>query len=483
MQCRVFTPFVVFSYTFPYGVRMIPYNCNDLYDYYSDLWEVKMEQQKQKNELKFSERLIWALGQSTGRQFITAMVSTYILVFLTDTFGIAAGAAGIIMTAATIWDAINDPILGTIADRTRSRWGTYRPYLLFVPIPLSIVATLLFAGPDLSDTGKIAYAAVLYICYGMLVTCIEIPYSALLPTMSKNEMERNDTISLSTFIASIVILVVTSFTPDLVSIFGGDNPSLGYMIVVLIGAAAMCVTSWLAFAKCKERYTIEKQKESVGSSLKTLFTLKQMYPMLAFWCVGCILFNIIMASSVYYCMYYLMNPGLIAVYMLTINISGMVGVMGLMPIILRKVKGSMKKAVLITQIISAACFLICFFIAGSSVPAIFVFTAIGCAFATMTNAFRPMTVVGMTDFVLDKTGKQLNGTISAIGGFAYKCGTAISNAIIAGMLAATGYIAGAIGQEPEAFMTGINAVRFLVPFIATVIYIILIQFYPEKRRG
>ena len=186
----------------------------------------------QKKELSFSERLIWAMGQSTGRQFITALVSTYILVFLTDAFGIAAGAAGIIMTVAAIWDAINDPMLGSLADRTKSRWGKYRPYLLFVPFPLAVVSVLLFAAPNLTGAGKVAYAAVLYICYGMLVTCIEIPYSAMLPAMTRNEMERNDTISLSTFIASLMILVVTSFTTNLVSIFGGDNPSKGYMITV-----------------------------------------------------------------------------------------------------------------------------------------------------------------------------------------------------------------------------------------------------------
>ena len=104
----------------------------------------------EKKELSFSEKISWAIGLSTGRQFITAMISTYILVFMTDVFGIAAGAAGLIMTLATVWDAINDPILGGLADRTRTRWGTYRPYLLFVPLPLAIVATLLFVAPDLS---------------------------------------------------------------------------------------------------------------------------------------------------------------------------------------------------------------------------------------------------------------------------------------------------------------------------------------------
>lgn len=423
------------------------------------------------------------MGVSTGRQFICALVSTYILVFLTDTFGVAAGAAGVIMTIATIWDAINDPMMGTIADRTKSRWGKYRPYLLFVPIPLSIVAVLLFAAPDLMPAGKIVYAAVLYICYGMLVTAIEVPYYALLPTMTKNEMERNDIISMYTFIASLVIMVVSSFTPDLVKILGGDNPSKGYMILVGIAGVCMVITSWLAFAKCRERYIVEKENVSMRKSLGTLFRVKEMYPLIAFWCVGCILFNLIMAASVYYCMYYLMNPGLIATYMLTINIAGMLGILVVMPIVLRRFRGSVKKTIIFTQSISTVCFLVCFFIAGRSIAMIYVFTFIGSLFATMTNAFRPMTVVGMTDFVYDKTGTQLNGTISAIGGFAYKCGTAISNAILAGMLAATGYIANAIGKEPVAFMTGINATRFLIPCIATVLYIVLVQFYPEKKIG
>ena len=158
---------------------------------------------------------------------------------MTDVFGIAAGAAGLIMTVATVWDAINDPILGTIADRTRSKWGTYRPYLLFIPLPLSVVSVLLFAAPELSASGKIVYMAVLYICYGMLVTCIEIPYNALLPAITKNEMERNDVISFSMFVASLMILIGTSFTSDLVGVLGGENPSKGYMILMVIGAIFM----------------------------------------------------------------------------------------------------------------------------------------------------------------------------------------------------------------------------------------------------
>lgn len=432
-------------------------------------------------KLSLLTKACWALGQSSGRQFITALVATYILVFMTDIFGVPVGAAGLIMTCATIWDAINDPMLGSLADRTKTRWGTYRPYLLFVPLPMSVVSVLLFAAPDLTSTGKIVYAAVLYICYGMLVTAIEIPYNALLPTMSKDDMEKNDLISLSTFIAGFMILVVSSFTPNLVAVFGGENPSKGYMITVGIGAVLMCITTWGAFITCKERYKIEKKPDPIIPGMIKMFKVKETIPMVAFWCVGCILFQIIMASSVYYCMYFLANPALIASYMLVISIAGMVGVMVLMPIILRKVKGSMKKAVTYTQAICVVCYAILFFVGNKSIPVLYILTFIACMFSTMTNAFRPMTVVGMTEHIYNETGQQLNGTVSAIGGFSYKCGNALSNAILAGVLAITGYIPNAIGQEPKAVLTGINSVRFLVPLAATVLYIFFIQFYPEEK--
>lgn len=434
------------------------------------------------DKLSLGTKVSWALGQSTGRQFITALVSTYILMFLTENFGVPMAAAGAIMTAATIWDAINDPIIGGLADNTKTRWGTYRPYLLFVPPAFAIVATLLFAAPEMSTSGKIVYAAVLYICYGMLLTALEIPYNAILPTMSKNAMETNDVISASSFFASTTILLVSSFTLDWVDILGGGNPTKGYMVLVAIAGVLTCITSWCAFATCKEKYAPDHtKKEPITKSLAKLFKVKETYPMLAFWCVGCILFQVIMASSVYYCMYYLVRPDLIATYMLVISISGMVGVMVLMPILLRMVRGSIKKAVTITQSICVVCYAILFFVGGRSIPALFVLTFIASMFATMTNAFRPMTVVGMTEYTLQTTGAHLNATISAIGGFSYKVGTAISNAVLAGVLAATGFIEGAIGAQPDAAMTDINSVRFLVPLAATVLYIIFIQFYPENK--
>lgn len=431
-----------------------------------------------KEKMKFSESVFYALGASTGKQFITGVIATYILVYLTDTFGVPAGAAGVIMFIATVWDAINDPIMGTLADRTKSKWGKYRPYLFFVPIPLSIVSVLLFAGPDLSVTGRIIYTAVLYICFGMLVTAIEIPYGALLPTMTKDSDERTRTVQASTFVSSIVILITTSFTTNLVDVLGGGDVSRGYMILISIGAVCMVVTSWLAFAKCKERYNEEKKQEPLLVELKKLSKQKSLFTVLIIWCMGFLSFQIVMASSVYYCMYYLCRPDLIATYMLTISIGGMVGIMGLVPVFMKIYKGDVKKCFVTSQLCAAVCYLILFFVGGKNQAVLYTLTFIGAMFATMINAYIQLLGVEMTDYLSYKTGEQLNATVAALRGFATKCGTALSNAILGGMLAWTGYKAGAIGQQTDMALLGINASRFLIPAIAIVILVVCFRFYP-----
>ena len=106
-------------------------------------------------KLKLSTILSYAFATGSGYQIMGSLVGSYLMIFLTDTFGVPAGAAGVIMVLASIWDAINDPIMGTLADRTKTRWGKYRPYFLFIPAILTVVVVLLFASPNISTHGKI----------------------------------------------------------------------------------------------------------------------------------------------------------------------------------------------------------------------------------------------------------------------------------------------------------------------------------------
>jgi sugar (glycoside-pentoside-hexuronide) transporter len=430
------------------------------------------------DRLKTSAIVSYAIGTSTGRQFITALVSTYILIFFTDTFGIPAASAGSIMFFATIWDAINDPMMGTLADRTKSRWGRYRPYLLLIPIPLAIVSVLLFAAPDLSVNGKIAYGAVLYICYGMLVTAIEIPFGALLPAMTNNPKERTRIVQTYAFISSLVILVTTSFTTSLVGFLGGGNTAKGYMILIGIAGIILILSNILTFIVCKERHIVTKNSSSIREDIKELLTHKEILPILIIWAMGCLGFNIMMASSIYYCLYYLARPDLIPSYMLTISIGGMVGIMVLVAIFMKIFKGNVKRSFVVSQLLTVVCYVALFIFGGKSLLFLYIATFIASMFSTMSNAYIPLIGIEITDYIAYRTGKQLNATIAAIRGFSYKCGTALTGGIIGAILAATGYVPGNIGGQTEIVKFGINASRFLIPIAAGIILCLCFIPYP-----
>lgn len=141
---------------------------------------------------KLSLKEIFCYGASGfGQNLICGLISTYIMIFYTDVFGIPAIAAAVIMFAARIFDAFNDPIMGSIVDRTRTRWGKLRPYMLFTPLPIAILTVMCFSSPELSTNGKIAYAAVTYVIWGVLFTIIDVPYWGLSSAMTGDTNERN----------------------------------------------------------------------------------------------------------------------------------------------------------------------------------------------------------------------------------------------------------------------------------------------------
>lgn len=201
----------------------------------------------ERNEKKLKLSTIWsyAFAQGSGYQIMGAVVGAYLMIFLTDTFGAPAAAVSVIMVLASVWDAVNDPMMGTIADRINSRWGKYRPYLLFIPLLLTVVVVALFASPNLSVTGKIIWTAVFYVAYGMLRTAIEIPCGALINAVTNLEAERNKMISAYTLTMGIFTTVTTSLALVLVTFFGGGNTAKGYMIVM--GIASLFATMSMAY--------------------------------------------------------------------------------------------------------------------------------------------------------------------------------------------------------------------------------------------
>jgi GPH family glycoside/pentoside/hexuronide:cation symporter len=146
-------------------------------------------------KLKLKEKVAYGFGDFASSMF-WKMFSVYLLFFYTDVFGISAAVVGTMFLVTRIWDALNDPIMGIIADRTNTKWGKFRPYLLWMAIPFGIVGVLSFTTPDLSLSGKIVYAYITYTIMMMVYTAVNVPYASLMGVMTSDLKDRT---SLSTF--------------------------------------------------------------------------------------------------------------------------------------------------------------------------------------------------------------------------------------------------------------------------------------------
>lgn len=420
----------------------------------------------------------YAMSYGSGYQIMGSLVGSYLMVFLTDTFGVPAAAVGVIMVLASIWDAINDPMMGVIADKTHTRFGKYRPYFLWVPACLTVVVVLLFASPNLSTHGKIIWTAVFYVGYGMLRTAIEIPCNALINAVTDKESERGRMISAYTFVMGIFTTLTTSFALSLVSLFGGGNTSKGYMIIMAIAGVIMTLSCWACFANTKEVYSAPKPENPMpfGQQLKALFKVHGLIPALIVWVAGYIAYNIMMSSSVYYVMYSLCRPDLITPYMLTISLSGLIGIVFVVPLFAKRFH-STRKGFILSQALMLLCNVICYF-CSHNIAVIFIFSGLALVFATMFMVYGSMIMTEVSDMAYFQSHIQMNGIIAALKGFSNKCGIAAANGIVSAVLAATGYVANAIGHEPMATVRGITAVRFLAPAAMGLVAVIALFIYP-----
>ncbi|MDZ7723621.1 MAG: MFS transporter [candidate division KSB1 bacterium] len=177
----------------------------------------------------------------------------FLPIFYTDTFGLSAAAVATMFLVIRLFDAVNDPLMGTIADRTNTRWGKFRPYLLWFAVPYGLGTVLMFTTPEFSDTGKIIYA---YVTYGLMMviyTGIMIPYNSLIGVISPKPGERTSVSSYKFVFAYAAGASVQALIIPLVKKFGAGNSQRGYMITMGIFGAICIACFIIAFLSVRER--------------------------------------------------------------------------------------------------------------------------------------------------------------------------------------------------------------------------------------
>jgi GPH family glycoside/pentoside/hexuronide:cation symporter len=217
-------------------------------------------------KLSFVEKFGFGVGDLASNLLFQTF-NTFLLFFYTDVVGLGTGAIFWIFAVAKIWDMINDPMMGAIADRTRSRWGRYRPYIFWLAIPYGISAYLLFTVPDLSPMAKVFYCGFTYILATMIYTGINIPYCALMGVITPNIQERTSVSQYRFFMAFAGQFLISTFMVPLVTLFGnrpesptfnaerGYDPVVGYPTAMIVFGILAAVLFFFTFFTTRERVT------------------------------------------------------------------------------------------------------------------------------------------------------------------------------------------------------------------------------------
>jgi glycoside/pentoside/hexuronide:cation symporter, GPH family len=216
------------------------------------------------------EKFAYGIGDAAAN-FVFQTQITFLMFFYTNVFGIEAGAAGIILLGSRILDAFNDPIVGALADRTHTRWGRYRPWILWSAIPLAVALVLCYTTPPLGMTGKLVWAATTYNLLMVIYAANNIPYCALSGVITANSDERTSLASWRFIFAMAATLVVNTFTISMVHHLGGGNAALGFPLTMALWGMMAIVFLIYTFAYTKERIAPDpSQRSSVRQDLSDL---------------------------------------------------------------------------------------------------------------------------------------------------------------------------------------------------------------------
>ena len=415
-------------------------------------------------------------------------IMVYLLYFYTDVFGLPAKAAGVMLLISRLSDAIFDVVIGMTADRTRSRWGKFRPYLLWGAVPLAVSAVLAFSTPDFSDAGKLVYAYITFIAFMFLYSTVNIPYTALLGVISGDPVERADAAT-SKFIGAFTAGIIVSATAlPLAKYFGQGNDAKGWHMTMIIYAAAAVVFLWITFFGAHERVQpIAKEKTDVGRDLRDII---QNVPWLLLFVVTilfilfvCIRLNV----TTHYFKYYIREQSVtlfgttrkygFEVLASAFNTVGqVVSLLGtaLVPVFARLL--GRKKAAVILFIVSLLCTASFYFFKPEDLVLIFVFQTIGSLAGGPISALLWIMYADTADYSEWKTGRRATGLVFSASIMSNKLGWAVGSMVAAFILAQTGFVANVV--QNANVLLGLKAMMSILPAaVGTVALLILMLFY------
>lgn len=422
------------------------------------------------NTISQSKRLSYAATDTAG-QLVFAVISNYLLYFYTDVNGISVGIAGTILLVARCIDGVDAPVWGMILDRTRSRWGKYRPWFLWLAVPYALFGVLTFLTPDLSNRGKVLYAALTYIVCGILYTGVNTPVTAILSVLTPYPAQRVLLTTYRMIGGKVGVLLVSALALPLVALLGHGNDKRGFMLTMPLFAAGAALLFVVAFRNLRE---VVASPAEPAPALGTFGALRGNWPWiiiasssLLFW----IAYTSRVSTLVYYFTYKLGRKDLVPL-MNSLDIVSVIGIV-LLPWLCRFTS---KRNLWLWGLVGSVAGQFLIYFAAPSVPAVLAAWILGVIASAVAMTLPFSLLSDSVDYGEWKTGISAAGLLTAVGAsFCLKAGTGLGGALPAWTMGAFGYIPNT--RQSASSLAGIEIGFIWLPAVFFALAILPVLFY------
>ena len=429
--------------------------------------------------LSFAEKFGYGLGD-TASNFFFQVFNIFLLYYYTDVYGIDPALIGIMFIVTKVIDAISDPVMGIIADRTNSRWGKFRPYLLWGAVPYGMLGYAMFAGPELSDGGKLAYAYVTYTAMMLSYTVINIPYSALMGVISPSSIERT-TVSAYRFVCAFsAAWLVGTFVTPLKNILGAGDEAEGFRLTMMLFAVISVGLFWVTFATTRERVQPKQEKSNLKLDFKAMLgngPWRVLFLAAIFTLMNVAVRN---GAIMYYFKYYVGDDGTplflifdkTAVFMSTGLFAMVAGIACTKALAKRFDKRHLLIALSLLNAVSMAVF---FVIPPDQYALMVAVNVVGTLIVGPTPALVWAMYADTADYGEWKSGRRTTGLVFSALQFAQKLGLAVGAGLSGFILALFGFVANE--AQSDFAMTGIRLMFSIFPALLATSGAAAIYFY------
>ncbi|MBO4606392.1 MAG: MFS transporter [Prevotella sp.] len=446
--------------------------------------------------ISLKEKIGYALGDAAAGGITWKIMSIAFPLFFTNVFGLTIADTATLMLIARMFDVVTDPLMGSLADRTQSRWGTYRPWLIFGAVPFGLIFALLLYTPEFGPVGKRIYAYTLYLMMMAVYTAVNVPYGSLLGVMTNDDNVKNQFSSFRMVGAYAMGFITLLSFPYLQKLVGGSDAHQYAVLGAGFGLLATVMTLACGLLTRERLKPVRAEKFSFRPFADLFKNKPWIYLTLIGICTN--FFNGFRYAVAGYLLEYCLHgdvtvSGLIINYTVFMTFGEVTCMIfgGVSPVFTKWV-GSKKKAFMYAALICLV-FSVCFFFVPMDPAYIWVMVAIVILTSIGVGLYSPLLwsmYADVSDYATEKNGTSSTGLIFSSGTMAQKFGTAISGSLVALFLGFSGFSSGtdpATGQtvvtitDMESVRTMVWALFSLFPAVIVVIMMYLIKKYPIKK--